>query len=215
MKTKTFLIAIVSVFALFQGVKADTVSITMQPGSTIKSSRLDTYIIYKPIGVPSSCMFYVNTIPIGFGDSAIFTPSQFDDFVITAVWNGMAWGMVFSFEKELVQNDSIWVTSGKNILAIGSHEKDAYANGVISRHGDLVMIPEGSPISLTINSTRSIHHVLWVANDVSSLGDNSHQLTITVTPIMSTDYTCYVYQDVDGQPVLMGNINVHVTFDKK
>jgi len=54
-----------------------------------------------------SCAFYVSGIPLGFGDSAIFTPSYFDDYAIAAVWNGNTLAMTLSIEKEVALDQSL------------------------------------------------------------------------------------------------------------
>lgn len=124
--------------------------------------------------------------------------------VFLCVWGGL---MTYFDTFGQVPNDSIWITSGANILATAHRTHDTLANGNFSKTGDFTTICNGSSINLTINYNKPIHHCLWVTN----LGASFNTFTITPTPANPfTDYYCYVYEDVLGVGILKGTVMVTV-----
>ena len=109
------------------------------------------------------------------------------------------------------QNDSIWITdAGGNILTVGHRAHDTLDNGWIYKVGDVTTICTGSSIDLTLNASYAlIHHVLWVPNQGPPL-PNPNAFTITVNPLVNTDYSGYVYEDVGGVSTYRGMVKISV-----
>jgi len=121
-------------------------------------------------------------------------------------------GLIFLINTADAQNDSIWITnSGGTILSVGHRANDTTATlGWIRKEGDVTTICSGSSITLTIQSSYAvIHHVSWVPNQGPALA-TPNAFSITVNPIVNTDYAGYVYEDVLGTAVYRGMVKISV-----
>jgi hypothetical protein len=86
---KAILFFLVILISLLAGrVKADTIHYQLPGGAQIcqDSLNFDTFVFHKPLGFGST-MWYIDATYLGSGDSIIFNPTAFSDYVISSTWN--------------------------------------------------------------------------------------------------------------------------------
>jgi len=120
-------------------------------------------------------------------------------------------GLTFLINTSNAQNDSIWITdSGGNILTVGHRANDTLSNGWIYKVGDATSICYGSSITLNLNASYAvIHHVFWQAN-IAPQPTTPNSFSITVSPLVNTDYSGFVYEDVGGISTYRGMVKISV-----
>lgn len=131
MKTKFFLIAMISFSLLCTTLKAETNRIQMDGFQSLHYAWLsgDTFIIDKPAFFAST-MWYVNHVYVGSNDSLIYVPTMSGENEITATWNGNYLGFFLYLHQPIKK--SLQVCQDLNYFNLDSISKGSWQGSGIA-----------------------------------------------------------------------------------
>lgn len=174
MKTKIFLIAMISFYLLSTSTKAETIHIQLPATNNILNyawAAGDTFIVHKPVGFSSTIWRIDNTVA-SFIDSLVFVPTEAGNYWITAAWNMNIFDVVLHLIEPIKK--SLDVCQSQDFVNLGSISKGFWqGNGVIlSSHG---LYPVASPAG-----TYLLYCYDLMSNNLFAL---TAQLIVTIHPI--------------------------------
>ncbi|MBN2681466.1 MAG: hypothetical protein JXR58_03090 [Bacteroidales bacterium] len=122
MKAKFFFFVLLISLLGFSQVKADTIYTTLpHPVQYFCEDVNDftTFVFYKPTGFLGVTDWFVNSIPVGSGDSIIFIPTAVGFVDITAEWNGNWEGTLIYLYSDSPPHPTFDVLSGGQVNISG------------------------------------------------------------------------------------------------